>query len=63
MIVTEVGSYKLLQDYVTRGSISVGTTPKGTVIQITGIDKEYHKVISDSFFDWHYWDLPVERIN
>jgi len=63
MIVTEIGNYRVLKDFTTRGSISVGTIPAGTVIRITSIDRQYRKVIGPSLFDWIHWELPVEPIN
>jgi len=62
MIVNKVGKYRLLEDIKNRGTISIGTLPKGTVLKITGIDRACHKVIGPDFFDWTYWDLPVEPI-
>jgi hypothetical protein len=62
MIVTKKGKYKLLKDFVTIGSFSTGTIPKNTVIEITQIDLNNNKIIGTEFFDWTYWDLPVEEI-
>jgi hypothetical protein len=62
MIVTKKGKYRFLKDFVTRGSFSTGTIPKNTVIEITQIDLTNNKVIGPEFFDWAYWDLPVEEI-
>jgi hypothetical protein len=46
---------------VTRNSASIGTISAGTIVYINQIDKDYHKAISDTFFDWEFWDLPVRR--
>ena len=62
MIVTEKGKYELTDNYWDRGTTCAGTIPKGTVIEITQIDIRNHKVISPAFSDWHYWDLPVRKI-
>ena len=59
MIVDRQGYFIFEKDYVTRGSTSVGTIPKGTIVYINQIDKNGHQCICDSFFDWEYWDLPV----
>ena len=58
--VKEKGKYVLLQDYVMRTSNSVGTIPRGTILNITQIDEQYHKVIGDELSDWVHWDLPVK---
>lgn len=62
MIVNKIGNYKFLKDFTTRGSFSIGTISAGTTIYIGQIDKIYHKVMSSSFFDWEYWDLPVMSV-
>jgi len=41
--------------------MSIGTITAGTIVYINQIDKIYHKAISNLFFDWEYWDLPVRR--
>lgn len=61
MKITKPGQYRLLRDYKTRNSISIGTIPKGTLITITQIDTEYNKVIGPSLLDWEYNNLPVEE--
>ena len=58
--VKEKGKYILLKDYTMRGSISVATMPTGTVLNITQIDNQHHKVIGDELCDWVHWDLPVK---
>lgn len=63
MIITEKGTYKALQDITTRGSFKVGTIPAGTEFIISQIDSGGHKVIGNIFFDWIYWDLPVEKVD
>ena len=62
MKVTETGKYRLLRDFIVRTTISVGTLPKGTILNITQIDHECHKVISNELKDWAHQCLPVERI-
>jgi hypothetical protein len=62
MVINKTGKYRLIADFVTTGSCSVGTIPKGTVIEIKQVDEMYHQVIGPDFFDWHFWDLPVEEI-
>lgn len=63
MIVTKKGFYKFTRDYHDRGTTSVGTIPKGTVVEINQVSTRYKKVISPSFYDWHNWDLPVIKID
>jgi hypothetical protein len=58
--VKEKGKYILLEDYTMRGSIGVRTIPSGTVLNITQIDNQCHKVIGDELGDWVYWNLPVK---
>ena len=62
MEVRKKGKYRFLKDWVNRGSLSIGTIPKGTIVEITQIDERVHKVISSDFADWMYWDLPVEPV-
>lgn len=62
VIVDTKGEYRVLADIMDRGPRSIGTIPKGTVIVITQVDKDHRKVIGNEFFDWVYWDLPVEKI-
>ena len=63
MIITQTGNYKLLKDMKTRGTISIGDMPEGTIIEITQIDNGGHKVIGPQLMDWTYWDLPVEPVS
>ena len=63
MIINEVGFYKLLSDYTTRSPRSIGTIREGTIVEIKQVSKEYKQVIGPEFFDWEYWDLPVEKVN
>ena len=62
MIVDKKGKYRLLVAWQNRGTISVGTLPKGTIINVIQIDKEHKRVIADVMSDWNNWDLPVERV-
>lgn len=62
MIVAETGKYRLTKDFKTRGKWEIGAIPAGTVIEITNVDKKGHKVFSPIFFDWTYWEIPVEKI-
>ena len=62
MIVKEKGKYVLLKDLTIRDTIRIGTTPKGTIVEITQIDKTYNKVIGPNFYDWIHWDLPVRKL-
>jgi hypothetical protein len=62
MIVNETGKYKLTEDFRTRNTCATGTIPKDTIIEITQISEEYHKVIGTDFMDWVYWDLPVVKV-
>lgn len=62
MIISKPGNYKAIEDIKTRGTISIGTIPKGTIIEITAVDPIYHKVIGPNLFDWHYWNMPVVPI-
>ena len=61
MIVNKKGKYELLEDFKNRGTISIGTIPKGTIIEITQIDSWHHNVHSPDFADWTHWDLPVKE--
>jgi len=61
MIIREVGRYKLTEDIKTRDTYSISTLPKGTILNITQIDNQYHKVIGEPLRDWTYWDLPVVK--
>jgi len=62
MIITKPGLYRLLEGVYFRGTISIGYWPKGNIIEITQIDKDYCKVIGPTLPDWQYWDLPVEEV-
>lgn len=63
MIVDKKGKYVLTEDWQNRGTISTGTLPKGTILNITQVDKAHKKVISDELRDWTRWELPVEPVN
>ncbi|AOQ23043.1 hypothetical protein MTAT_26540 [Moorella thermoacetica] len=63
MIITRKGHYRLLEDIKVRNSITIGTLPKGTAIEITQVDNVKQKVIGEQLLDWTHWDLPVENIN
>ena len=62
MIVNEPGKYKLTQDWTTRSSTSIRQVPAGTILEITQVDKTYHKVIGPALLDWMHWDIPVVRV-
>jgi len=62
LIIKSPGTYILTQDFTTKGTNCIGTAPKGTIIKITQIDPQYKKVIGPSFYDWTYWDMPVEEV-
>jgi len=57
MKIKKIGKYRLLRDFKTRNSTSVGTLPSGTVIEITQLGG--HKVIGPELYDWTYYDMPV----
>ena len=57
MKIKKIGKYRLLRDFKTRNSTSVGTLPSGTVIEITQLGG--HKVIGPELYDWVYYDMPV----
>ena len=63
MIIDKKGKYRLLEDWQNRGSISTGTLPKGTILNISQIDEQHKRVISEELADWTRWDLPVELVN
>jgi len=60
MIIDKIGKYKLLKDIKTGNSISTGTIPRGTILNITQVDKQGQKVIGAPLADWTRWELPVE---
>ena len=60
--ITEIGKYRLLKDFVVRTANSIGTLPKGTVLNINQIDSSCNKVISKELKDWAFHELPVEKI-
>jgi len=57
--VREKGKYVLVRDYIMRTGNSAGTIPKGTILDITQVDEQYHKVIGKGLSDWVHWNLPV----
>jgi|GEM_PF-4414571 len=60
MVITETGSYKLLQDYTLRRGNSISSFPKGTVLTVTIIGKRNKQaVFIKEFDDWHHPRLPV----
>ncbi len=62
MEIQEKGHYRLLKDFSMRGVNCVGTVPAGKIIEITQIDRQYHKVIGPDFYDWTHWEMPVEKV-
>jgi hypothetical protein len=62
MTIATPGRYRLTEDVVTRGTISIGTLPAGAEIEITQVDAEGHKVIGPQLGDWRYWDIPAEPL-
>jgi hypothetical protein len=62
MIIAKPGNYRTVKPITTRNAASIGTIPGGTVLKITSVDYEAHKVIGPELFDWIHWDLPVESI-
>ena len=62
MIIKKPGKYKLLSDFDSRGGVSVLKLPKGTVIEITQIDEQGHRVIGPDLVDWTPWDIDAVRV-
>ncbi len=62
MVITETGNYKLLRDFKTSNSASIGTLPAGSIIKITQIDTMYNKVIGPDLRDWTYHVMPVIKV-
>jgi hypothetical protein len=63
MRIMETGRYRLTEDVtIMPNSISITTLPKGTEIEITQVDVEFHKIIGPQLGDWQFWVLPVEKI-
>jgi len=62
MLVQKKGLYRLTRDFQNRGSRRIGTLKKGTLINVTQIDFEYHKVMADQLADWNFWELPLEPV-
>jgi len=63
MLVQKKGLYRLTRDFQNRGSCRIGTLEKGTLINVTQIDFEYHKVMADQFADWNFWELPLVPVD
>ncbi len=63
MIVDKIGKYRLLRDLYVSNSNSCGHISKGTIINVTQIDREGRKVIGPDLMDWKGWDLPVEQVS
>lgn len=62
MKIEQPGKYRLLKDYPTRGTWSMGTLPAGKVLDITQIDRDGCQVIGPDLLDWAYWEMPVEPV-
>lgn len=62
MIVDQAGTYRLLEDFTIRGTDSIETMQKGSLLIVSQVDLKYHKVIGPAFPDWCFWELPVEII-
>lgn len=62
MIISKPGQYRLTKRLWVRNTITISALPEGTVVEITQIDPEYHKVYGEQLLDWTYWDLPVEEL-
>lgn len=63
MIITEIGTYRFLEDRKMRfNSSSAGTCPKGMTFTVTQIDRSGRQFYSANLGDWQYMEQPVERI-
>lgn len=62
MIVKKPGRYKMTKKFYVRNTVSCGTIPKGTIIEITQIDNLARKIIGPELMDWTRWDMPVIEI-
>jgi len=63
MVIRSTGRYKLIDDITCRvGGVSGHKLVAGTVLDITQVDTDGHKVISRELGDWKHWDLPVEAV-
>lgn len=63
MIITEIGRYRLLEDWSTRATNSIGQMKKGAILDITQVDKTYRQVLGPELMDWAPWDMPVEKVD
>ena len=63
MNIMEIGKYELTQDFTFQPNvISITTLTKGTVIEITQVDVDCHKVFGPKLGDWQFWNLPVKKL-
>ena len=62
MIIKKVGRYEFIDSWKERVAYAIYSFSKGDILNITQIDKGYHKIIGDELHDWHYWDLPVKEL-
>lgn len=63
MRITKKGKYELLEDFLTRNSVSGGKLSAGKIITITQVDLPGHKVIGPSLTDWTPDEMPVQKIS
>ena len=62
MKITEPGTYRLAQDWSSRGSQSIRQFNKGSILEMSWVDKTGRKVIGPQLLDWAPYDIPVEPV-
>lgn len=63
MQIDTTGLYRLIEDFKTRNLTTVATIPSNTVFEVTQISQDYKKFYSPTMLDWHYWEVPAEKVN
>lgn len=58
MIISKVGRYKFLSNYITKGS----AIPESTIISVVQVDMKSNKIIGPELPNWLPWNLPVEEV-
>jgi hypothetical protein len=62
VIVTKPGKYRWTRDVGLRGPWCIETREAGSVIEVTQIDSQGHKIWGPEFPDWQHWDQPLEAV-
>ena len=64
MLITETGTYEMLEDLKVRlNAYAVATVPKGTQFKVTQVNSTFRKFYAPELGDWQHQDFPAKKVD